>query len=130
MLKSGSLKSKRPSLKEKVDYMMPGMDPRQMQAMMKQMGIKSEEISAKSVVIETDEAKLIIENPQVTKITMQGNDSFQISGTVRKEESISEDDVKLVAEQAEVSEEDARIALTQSKGDIAEAILKLSEGKE
>jgi nascent polypeptide-associated complex subunit alpha len=110
--------------------MMPGMDPRQMQQMMKQMGIKSEEISAKSVVIETEDSKLIIENPQVTKITMQGSDSFQISGEVRKEEAISEEDVKMVAEQAEVSEGDAREALTACKGDIAEAILKLSEAKE
>ena len=109
--------------------MMPGMDPRQMQQMMKQMGIKSEEISAKSVVIETDEAKLIIENPQVTKISMQGNDSFQISGTVRKEESISQEDVKMVAEQGEVSEEKARDALVEAKGDIAEAIMKLKEGE-
>lgn len=109
--------------------MMPGMDPRQMQQMMKQMGIKSEEISAKSVVIETEEAKLIIDNPQVTKISMQGNESFQISGTVRKEESISEDDVKMVAEQAEVSQEKAAEALKESSGDIAEAILKLKEEK-
>jgi nascent polypeptide-associated complex subunit alpha len=106
------------------------MDPRQMQQMMKQMGIKSEEISAKSVVIETEDSKLIIDDPQVTKISMQGNDSFQISGTVRKEENISEDDVKMVAEQAEVSEGDARMALVEAKGDIAEAILKLKEGKD
>jgi nascent polypeptide-associated complex subunit alpha len=107
--------------------MMPGMDPRQMQQMMKQMGIKSEEISAKSVVIETEDSKLIIDNPQVTKISMQGNDSFQISGTIRKEESIAEDDVKMVAEQGEVSEEKARQALVEAKGDIAEAIMKLKE---
>ena len=46
------------------------------------------------------------------------------------EEAISEEDVKLVAEQAEVTEDKAREALTQCKGDIAEAILKLSEAKE
>jgi nascent polypeptide-associated complex subunit alpha len=109
--------------------MMPGMDPRQMQQMMKQMGIKSEEISAKSVVIETEDSKLIIDNPQVTKISMQGNESFQISGTVRKEENISEDDVKMVSEQAEVSEDKAREALAEAKGDIAEAIMKLKEGE-
>jgi nascent polypeptide-associated complex subunit alpha len=109
--------------------MMPGMDPRQMQQLMKQMGIKSEELSAKSVIIETEDAKLIIDNPQVTKISMQGSTSFQIAGEVRKEESISEDDVKMVAEQAEVSEEKAKDALTEANGDIAEAIMKLKEGE-
>ena len=104
---------------------MPGMDPRQMQQLMKQMGIKSEEISAKSVIIETEDSKLIIENPQVTKISMQGTTSFQIAGEVRKEESISEDDVKMVAQQAEVDEGKAREALVEAKGDIAEAIMKL-----
>jgi len=105
--------------------MPPGMDPRKMQQLMKQMGIDSEELSAKRVVIETDSEKLIIEEPQVTKITMQGNISFQIAGKIRKEESISDDDVKMVAEQAGVSEEKAKEALKESSGDIAEAILKL-----
>lgn len=109
---------------------MPGMDPRQMQQLMKQMGIKSEEISAKTVVIETDDSKLIIENPQVTKITMQGNHSFQISGTVRKEEKVSDEDIKMVASQANVDEEKAKQALADAKGDIAEAILKLNGHKE
>jgi len=105
--------------------MPPGMDPRKMAQLMKQMGIDSEELSAKRVVIETDDEKLIIEEPQVTKITMQGNISFQIAGKIRKEESISDDDVKMVAEQAGVSEEKAKEALKESSGDIAEAILKL-----
>jgi len=105
--------------------MPPGMDPRKMQQLMKQMGIDSEELSAKRVVIETEDGKLIIEEPQVTKITMQGNTSFQIAGKIRKEESISDDDVKMVAEQAGVSEEKAKEALKDCNGDIAEAIMKL-----
>ena len=48
-----------------------GMDPKKMVQLMKQMGIDSKEISAKKVVIETDEGSLIIEEPQVTQITMQ-----------------------------------------------------------
>ncbi len=109
--------------------MPPGMDPKHMKQMMKQMGIGSEELDAKSVVIETTDGKLIVDNPQVVKITMQGQVSFQISGTVRKESSISEDDVKMVAEQAGVQEQDARAALESSDGDIAEAIMKLKEGR-
>jgi len=110
--------------------MMPGMDPKKMAQLMKQMGIDSQEISAKSVIIETEEGRLIIDNPQVTKITMQGQSSFQIAGAVRKVERISEDDVKMVAEQAEASEDEARKALEEANGDMAAAIMKLREGKE
>ncbi len=106
------------------------MDPKKMQQAMKQMGISSEEIDAKSVVIETDEGKLIIDEPQVVKITMQGQSSFQISGSVRKEEKTNDEDVKMVAEQSDVSEEVAKEALKDADGDIAQAILKLKEGKE
>jgi nascent polypeptide-associated complex subunit alpha len=107
-----------------------GMDPKKMQAIMKQMGIKSEEIAATKVIIETEAGSaLVIENPQVTQITMQGQKSFQIAGDVRTEARVSEGDVKLVMEKAGCSEEAARGALEKSGGDIAEAILTLSGGE-
>jgi len=93
--------------------------------MMKQMGINTEELSAERVIIETGDEKLIIEPAQVTRITMQGQDSFQISGTVRTEQSINEEDVKLIMEKAGVDRETAVEALKKSGGDIAEAILGL-----
>jgi len=106
-----------------------GMDPKKMQAMMRQMGIKSEDIAASKVIIETSTDSIIIEAPQVVQITMQGQKSFQISGDVRTEPRISEEDVKMVMEQAGCSEADAKAALEKSGGDIAQAILSLSEGK-
>jgi nascent polypeptide-associated complex subunit alpha len=107
-----------------------GMDPKKMQAMMRQMGIQSEEISANSVVIETDAENIIIDSPQVTRISMQGNVSFQITGIVRKEEKTSSEDIKMVMEQAGCKEDEAKDALEKSGGDIAEAIVLLTEGKE
>jgi nascent polypeptide-associated complex subunit alpha len=103
------------------------MDPKKMEAAMRQLGIKSEPIEAKSVVIETSSGKLVIDNPQVVQITMQGQKSFQISGDVRSESS--GDDVKMVMEQAGCSEDEAKAALEKSGGDIAQAILSLTEGK-
>ena len=105
--------------------MMPGMDPKQLERVMKTMGIKSKNIDAKKVVIEQEGSKLIIENPQVVEIDMQGKKSYQITGEPKQEESISEDDLKMVMEQAEVSEEEAKKALKECNGDIAEAIIKL-----
>ncbi len=111
--------------------MMPGgMDPKKMQAMMRQMGIKSEEIPATTVIIETEEKRMVIEDPQVVKISMQGQESFQINGSVKVEEKTSAEDIKMVMEQAGCSEREAREALDKSGGDIAQAIILLTEGKE
>ncbi len=112
--------------------MMPGgMDPKKMQQMMRQMGIESEDIPATKVTIETESGNHIIENPQVIQITAQGQKSFQISGNVRFEEGIKEEDIKMVMEQAGCSEGEAAEALKETKGDIAEAIVLLGEkGKE
>jgi len=105
-----------------------GMDPKKMQAMMKQLGIKQEEIPAERVVIEKPDGKTIIENPSVQKITMQGQESFQITGEILDSEELqfSEDDIKLVAEKTGKSESESKTALEETN-DIAEAILKLSE---
>ena len=112
--------------------MFPGMgkiDPRKMQGMMKQLGINQEEIDALRVVIEKSDGKIIIENPSVQKISMQGQISFQVSGEISEEsaEKFSDDDVKLVVEKTGEDEESVRQALEEANGDIAEAIIKLSE---
>ena len=107
--------------------MMPNMDPKQMARMMKQMGVNTVEIAAERVVIETADEKIIVEPAQVTKISMQGQESFQISGTVRTEQSMNEDDVELVMEKAGCTREQAVEALTKSGGDIAEAIISLQQ---
>lgn len=109
--------------------MMPNLDPKLMKAAMKRLGIKQEDIAATEVIIKTGSGNMIIKNPHVTKIVMGGEESFQITGDVEEESSISEDDVKTVASQANASEEEAREALEESGGDLAEAIMKLTEEK-
>ena len=107
--------------------MFPGLDPKKMQAMMKQLGIAREEISVERVIIEkSDGGKLIVENPSVIKIKMQGNESFQISGKVSEESGISEEDIKTIIEKTGASEKIARETLEKNKGDLAETILELS----
>jgi len=108
--------------------MFPGLNPKKMNAIMKQMGISQEGIDAKRVIIETNEKNIIIENPSVTKINMQGQDTFQITGEVSEEEieDSLEEDIKTIMEKSNCSEEDAKKALEESGGDLTEAILKLS----
>jgi len=106
--------------------MLPGMDPKKMQAVMKQMGISQENIDAKRVTIEkTNDEKIVIENPSITKIQVQGNESFQISGDVREEGGISEEDIQAIIEKTGVNKEKAQETLEKT-GDLAEAILMLS----
>tara|TARA_Y100000296_G_C4986278_1_gene163145 strand:- start:166 stop:477 length:312 start_codon:yes stop_codon:yes gene_type:complete len=103
------------------------MDPKKMQAAMKQMGISQEDISATKVIIEKDDGKIVIENPSVVKMKVQGQESFQISGDVKEEsEEISEQDIKTVMEKTGTNEEEARKTLEKT-GDLAEAILELSK---
>jgi nascent polypeptide-associated complex subunit alpha len=109
--------------------MFPGIDPKKMQAVMRQMGIKQEEIDAIRVIIETSDKNIIINNPSVVRVNMQGQDSFQISGDIAEEEKTedtTDQDVQTIIEKTGCSEKQARDALEEANGDLAEAILSLS----
>ena len=110
--------------------MFPGMSPREMQKAMKRLGIKQEEIDAELVIIKTADKDLIIKNPQVSKVNMMGQETFQVVGDITEvgkddKVEINEDDMATVMEQTNCTREDALDALQQSNGNLAEAILKL-----
>ena len=113
--------------------MMPGMnglDPKKMNAIMKQLGMKQEDIASSRVIIEKEDGgRIIINNPSVTKISMQGQESWQITGDAREETikvEISKEDIKTIMQKTGCSEKQAKSALEKT-GDLAEAILELSE---
>lgn len=111
------------------------MDPRAMRRMMNKMGLKIEEFGDCTEVIfrMASGKELVIENPQVTRMTTGGQDVFQVAGKLaertieghEEEPGISREDVQLVAEQVGVNPDEARAALVESKGDLAQAILNL-----
>jgi len=108
--------------------MFPGLNPKKMQAVMKQMGIGQENIPSSKVIIErTDNSKIIIQNPSVTKIKMQGQESFQITGEIHeeKEVGVSEEDINTVVEKTGCTSDQAEKVLEKT-GDLADSILKLS----
>ncbi|HIK00370.1 TPA: nascent polypeptide-associated complex protein [archaeon] len=109
--------------------MMPGLDPRALKKMMKQMGMDMQDIPASEVIIKKPEGgQIVIKNPQVQKMKVPGQgESFQVMGnaTESSEIEISQDDINLVAEQAKVPMEKAKEALEKAGGDIAKAILSL-----
>ena len=112
--------------------MIPGMNPRKMQQMMKQMGIQQVDIPATEVIIRTAEKEIIITEPSVAKVNAMGQETFQISGQISERSldttpDISEDDIQTVISQTGASKERVQEVLAETKGDLAEAILKLSE---
>lgn len=112
--------------------MLPGMNSRQAQAMMRKMGIQQVEIPANEVIIKTDDKEIVITNPQVSKVNMMGQETFQVTGNIEEravssELEINQEDVKTVMEQAGVSEEKARESIEKNEGDLAKTIMELKE---
>lgn len=110
------------------------MNPRKMQQAMRKMGIQQQDIEAKEVIIRCEDKEIVIENPQVAKVNMMGQETFQIVGTpVERQLSstpeIDEDDIKTVMDQANCDEETAKKQLQETEGDIAKAILSLQEAE-
>ena len=108
------------------------MNSRKAQAMMRKMGISQQEVDATEVIIKTPEKELVINNPQVSKVNMMGQETFQVVGEVEEravssEPEINEEDVKTVMEQAGVSEEEAKEAIKRNDFDLAKAIMELKQ---
>lgn len=104
-----------------------GMNPAKMQGMMKKMGIAQSNLPVRRVVFEMADGNLVIDNPSVVKISMQGQISYQVTGEAVEEsaESFSDEDVEMVVGQTGKSEDEVKAALETSDGDIAEAIMAL-----
>ncbi len=123
--------------------MIPGipggrMNPRQMKAAMKRLGIEQDELEGvEEVVIRTAAKEFVFKSAEVTVMTIQGVKTWQVVGEPlvmnRKtagapppqKAAILEEDVDLVAEKAGVSKAEARKALEEADGQPAEAIIRL-----
>lgn len=112
--------------------MIPGMNSRQAQQMMRKMGIQQQELDdAEQVIIRCKDRHIIIDSPQVSKVNMMGQETYQVVGESREEAlsqdiEVSDEDIETVKEQTGVSADQARDAIEEAKGDLAEAILNLS----
>ena len=112
--------------------MFPGINPRDMKKAMQRMGVQQEDIDATEVIIRTADKEFVITDPQVAKVKMMGQESFQISGTVHErartsDVEISAADIAAVVAQVGCAEVEAKAALGDAQGDIAAAILALQE---
>ena len=119
---------------------------RAMERQMRRMGVDFQQLDAVTeVLIRFPDRELVLTEPQVVTMQGQGDNIYQIIGqaeerslTVSSEAdegappavavTFSEEDVQLVATQANVSEEEARTALRAADGNLARAIIALTEG--
>lgn len=119
---------------------------RAMERQMRRMGVDFQQLDAVTeVLIRFPDRELVLTEPQVVTMQGQGENVYQIIGqaeerslTVSSEAAegappavaatFSEEDVQLVATQANVSEEEAREALRAADGNLARAIITLTEG--
>lgn len=114
--------------------MIPGFSHRDLKRMLKRMGVEVEEIkNIEKVEFILDNKKITILNPQVLVFKTRDQNIYQVIGSEVIEEEreikVSKEDIEFVVSQTGVSREKAREALIKSKGDIAEAILLIKEGK-
>ncbi len=102
--------------------------------MMQKMGMKVDEVPAVTqVIIKTAAKDIVIEEPNVTLVTVQGQAMYQIAGGRVSEATPQapiqnappESDIQLVAQQTGRPIEEARKALAEAGGDLAKAILIL-----
>lgn len=135
-----------------------GGDPRQMAMMMKKLGIDVRDIDGvQEVVVRTASKDYVFDRASVSVMKAQGVETWQVSGKPRVVERaatasassgagkpappavdkpaaadtvlpISREDVALVMKETGRSEAEAKAALEATKGDLAEAIVRLSGG--
>ena len=117
--------------------MFPGMNlnPRQMKQAMKKMGISQDDLNAQKVIIRLSDRDLVIDSPEVSKVNMMGQETFQVIGEVREEmhdvlPQIDEEDIQTVISQTSASRDEVIDAINDSEGDLARAIMMLKKEEE
>jgi len=105
--------------------------------MMQRMGMSMDGVEdVQEVIIRTPSKDIVIAQPEVAILNMQGQRIYQVVGgtvTERAPErsaagakpAVSEEDARLVADQTGKSLEEAKQALIECEGDLAKAILLL-----
>lgn len=112
------------------------LSPRELRRLSKRLGIEVKELEGvERVNIVLPNKVIVFHNPTVNIMKVGEEYVYQVIGKPEEEErgeeevTISEEDVELVALQANVSREEAKRALIESKGDLAKAILLLTSSK-
>jgi len=115
------------------------LNPREQKRLMQRMGMNMDAVpDVQQVIIKTSGKDIVIDEPEVAILEVQGQKMYQVIGGQVSEQApsqrkaaeaaqptFSEEDVRLVADQTGKSLEKAKEALEECQGDLAKAILLL-----
>ncbi len=116
------------------------MNPREQKRLMQRMGMNMDSVpEVQQVIIRTPTKDIVIDEPEVAILQVQGQKMYQVIGGQVSEQApsargapgaaaapaFSDEDVQLVADQTGKSLERAKEALQDCGGDLAKAILLL-----
>src|SRR5512138_3257389 len=115
------------------------MNPREQRRMMQRMGMNMDSVAdVQQVIIRTADKDIVIDEPEVAILQVQGQKMYQVIGGQVSEQAPSqreaaapaaptftEEDVQLVADQTGKSTQKAKEALQECGGDLAKAIMLL-----
>jgi nascent polypeptide-associated complex subunit alpha len=113
------------------------MNPREQKRMMQRMGMNMDSVpDVQQVIIRTNSKDIVIDEPEVAILQVQGQKMYQVIGGEVSEQApsqrqaaakpvFSDEDAQLVADQTGKSLEKAKEALAECGGDLAKAILLL-----
>jgi nascent polypeptide-associated complex subunit alpha len=114
------------------------MNPREQKRLMQRMGMSMDSVQdVQQVIIKTSDKDIVIDEPEVAILEVQGQKMYQVIGgqvteqapsrqqATKSAPTFSEEDVQLVADQTGKSLEKAKEALEECQGDLAKAILLL-----
>jgi nascent polypeptide-associated complex subunit alpha len=116
------------------------MNPREQKRKMQRMGMNMDSVAdVQQVIIRTADKDIVIDEPEVAILQVQGQKMYQVIGGQVSEQApsqrgatvaaakptFSEEDMQLVADQTGKSLEKAKEALHECGGDLAKAILLL-----
>ncbi len=119
------------------------MDPAKMEKMLKKLNIDMRQVPASEVIIKGESHDIVITEPEVSIVRMQGRDVFQITGNIAEKakgsvkvseqttsedaEEVNEEDVKMIMEQTGKDKETVEQALKRVNNDLAKAIMELKK---
>jgi len=116
------------------------MNPREQKRMMQRMGMNMDNVEdVNQVIIRTASKDIVIDEPEVAILQVQGQKMYQVIGGQVSEQApgklttsapskplFTDEDAQLVADQTGKPLEKAKEALKECDGDLAKAILLLS----
>ncbi|MFH1420970.1 MAG: nascent polypeptide-associated complex protein [Candidatus Aenigmatarchaeota archaeon] len=104
------------------------MDPQKMQKLMNKLNIKMDQVDAEEVIIKKkDKTEIVITEPEVVIVDMQGRDVYQITGNAkeRSPKAVRDEDVKMIMKQTGKDKEEVEKALAKLNNDLAKTIMEL-----